>query len=50
MINSRKWGGLRSVMGKAILMFSLGLVAQEFGQLSYAFYNDIYKTPGPIHR
>jgi hypothetical protein len=47
LIISKRWGGIRSVMGKAIIMFSLGLFAQEFGQLSYAFYNDIYKTPGP---
>ncbi len=47
LIISKKWGGIRSVMGRAIIMFSLGLFAQEFGQLSYAFYNDIYKTPGP---
>lgn len=34
---AHKWGGLKSVMGKAILMFSLGLFAQEFGQLAYAY-------------
>ena len=34
---SQNWGGFRSVMGKAILMFSLGLFAQEFGQLAYAY-------------
>lgn len=36
---SFKWGGLRSVMGKAILLFSLGLLAQEFGQLTYAYFS-----------
>lgn len=36
---SKKWGGLKSVMGKAIFMFSVGLLAQEFGQLAYS-YND----------
>lgn len=44
---AQKWGGLKSIMGKALIMFSLGLFAQEFGQLSYAWYNDIYKVPGP---
>jgi hypothetical protein len=34
---AQKWGGMRSVMGKAIIMFSLGLFAQEFGQLAYAY-------------
>lgn len=35
---SRKWGGLQSVMGKSILLFSVGLLFQEIGQLSYSFY------------
>lgn len=44
---AQKWGGLKSVMGRATMMFSLGLFAQEFGQLFYAWYNNIYKVPGP---
>lgn len=44
---SSKWGGLKSVMGRAIFVFSLGLFAQEFGQVSYALYYDLYKVPGP---
>lgn len=43
---SRKWGGTKSIVGKAIIIFSLGLFAQEFGQLSYALHNDILKEPG----
>jgi hypothetical protein len=35
---SRAWGGYKSLMGKAIIMFSLGLFAQEFGQCAYTFY------------
>ncbi len=38
LIISKKWGGIRSVMGRAILMFSLGLFAQEFGQMAYTYY------------
>jgi hypothetical protein len=34
---ANKWGGLKSIMGKAMLMFSLGLFAQVFGQLAYAY-------------
>lgn len=34
---SRSWGLVKSVMGRAIFMFSLGLFAQEFGQLAYAY-------------
>lgn len=41
-IISLKWGGLKSIMGKAILIFSLGLFAQEFGQIAYA-YLSFYK-------
>jgi hypothetical protein len=35
---ARKWGGFKSIMGKAIIMFSLGLASQEFGQLAYSYY------------
>lgn len=35
---SKKWGGFQSIMGKAMLMFSFGLFAQEFGQLVYFVY------------
>ncbi len=33
-----KWGGFRSVLGKALLFFSVGLLSQEFGQLAYSYY------------
>ncbi len=39
---ARKWGGLKSVLGKVISMFSFGLFAQFFGQAMYAYY--IYVT------
>lgn len=35
---STKWGGRKSIMGKVIISLSLGLLAQVFGQLSYALY------------
>lgn len=44
---SRKWGGLKSTLGKALLFFSLGLFAQEAGQLIYAYYVDIDKIQIP---
>lgn len=34
----RKWG-LNSIIGKVLLIFSLGLLAQEFGQLIYAYFS-----------
>lgn len=43
---SSKWGGLRSVMGKAIALFSLGLFFQEFGQIAYSYY--IYYLHEPV--
>ncbi|QQG40611.1 MAG: hypothetical protein HYV37_03515 [Candidatus Levyibacteriota bacterium] len=44
---SRKWGGHKSLMGKAILMFSLGLLAQVFGENAYAYYSFILKIAIP---
>jgi|SRR3989344_4478088 len=41
---AKKWGGAKSIIGMSILMFSLGLFAQEVGQLvyfSYIFYANI---------
>lgn len=46
---AQKWGGVKSVMGKAIFMFASGLFMQEFGQLAYAylsFYQNI-EVPYP---
>lgn len=38
---ARKWGGFKTVLGKALIFFSLGLLAQEAGQLIYAYYVDV---------
>lgn len=35
---SKNWGGTKSLMGRAILMFAIGLFLQEFGQLTYSYY------------
>lgn len=35
---SKSWGGWKSKIGRAIIMFSLGLLFQEFGQLAYSYY------------
>lgn len=35
---SRQWGGRKSVFGKALLLFSLGLLAQVFGQVIYSYF------------
>ncbi|MFH1565911.1 MAG: hypothetical protein ABIB98_01790 [bacterium] len=44
---SQKWGFAKSLVGKAILMFSLGLFAQVFGQLAYSFYAYYLHTEVP---
>jgi hypothetical protein len=36
---AKKWGWTKSVMGKAILALSLGLLLQEFGQIIFSYYN-----------
>lgn len=48
-IVSFKLGGLKSLMGRAILFFSIGLFLQEFGQLSYSIYYDFvtHEVPYP---
>ena len=33
------WGGFNSLVGKIVGFLSLGLLAQEFGQLSYSYYS-----------
>ncbi len=35
---AKKWGGHRTVLGKALMFFSLSLLAQEAGQLIYTYY------------
>jgi hypothetical protein len=37
-IAARKWGGFKTVLGKALTFFSLGLLAQEAGQIIYTYY------------
>jgi hypothetical protein len=38
---SRHWGGFRSKIGRAVTLISLGLLAQEVGQLTYSGYTYI---------
>ncbi len=44
---AHKWGGFKTVIGRAIFMFSFGLLAQEFGQLAYGYYNFFLEIPVP---
>lgn len=43
----QKWGGIKTVLGKALFFFSLGLLAQEAGQLISSYYTQIAKTDLP---
>lgn len=38
MATSRVWGGFRSLIGRALMMFGLGLFFQVFGQIAYSYY------------
>jgi len=35
---SKKWGGLKSLLGRAFFMFAFGLFSVTFGQISYTYY------------
>ncbi len=41
LVVSRKWGGAKSLIGRAVLFMALGLLAQEAGQLTYSAYTYI---------
>lgn len=40
---ANKWGLSKSIIGTGLLLFSIGLLFQELGQLSYAYYINILK-------
>jgi hypothetical protein len=37
-IAARKWGGFKTVLGRSLTFFAIGLLAQEAGQLIYQYY------------
>jgi hypothetical protein len=47
LLAARKWGGFKTVLGKAILFFSLSLFAQDAGQVIYAYYIVVAKIQIP---
>lgn len=44
---AKKWGGLKSVVGKALLAFSVGLTFNFLGQVCYAIYFYVYHVENP---
>lgn len=47
LVAANKWGGIKTVLGKSLTFFSLGLMAQEAGQLIYTYYVYGAKTDIP---
>src|ERR1035438_10224201 len=37
-VAARKWGGFKTILGKALMFFSIGLLAQAAGQLIGDYY------------
>ncbi len=46
---SHKWGGYKSIFGRAIMFFSLGLFLQCFGQTYSSYYVFHYNTESPSY-
>lgn len=47
LVKSRLWGGLRTVLGKAIFFFSLGLLLWGLGETVWSYYNFFENEPAP---
>src|SRR3989338_8568889 len=46
-INSNKWGGFKSSMGKSIFLLSAGLMTWGIGTLVFAYYNILLQVEIP---
>lgn len=46
-IGFKSWGGTKSVIGRAVLAFSIGLLLQSFGQTIFSFYNLVLEVDIP---
>ena len=46
-IEAKKWGLLRSAVGKALIFLSLGLLTWSFGEIIWSYYNLILKVEVP---
>ncbi|HEX7260154.1 MAG TPA: hypothetical protein VF272_04465 [Candidatus Saccharimonadia bacterium] len=44
LIVAHRWGGFKSLIGRALSAFALGLLAQEFGQLVYNYHIYVLDT------
>ena len=46
-VTARKWGGFKSTLGRALMFFSIGLLAQGVGELIYTYYINAAKIQIP---
>src|SRR5437867_1035083 len=46
-LKSGIWGGFKSVIGKAIFFFALGLLCWGFGETIWSYYNFFKHQPAP---
>ncbi|MEK6883904.1 MAG: hypothetical protein AABY22_30015 [Nanoarchaeota archaeon] len=46
-IISKSWGGFKSIVGRTIAFFSIGLFLQVFGQSVFSFYNLVLEVEIP---
>lgn len=46
-IISKKWGGFKSLIGRGIIFFALGLFGLWFGQTAWSYYNLVARIPVP---
>ncbi len=47
LVSSRSWGGWKSVMGRGIIFFGLGLLLQGFGQTTFSIYTTLLNVEIP---
>ena len=47
LVASKRWGGGQTVLGRAVLAFSVGLFLQSFGQLCYNYFTLAYHIQAP---
>jgi hypothetical protein len=47
LVISRRWGGLKSLVGRSVVFMSLGLLAQVAGQVTYSLYTYLFHEEIP---
>lgn len=44
---AKQWGGVKSIFGRSLTFFTLGLAAQTFGQLTYSYFAIVQGVEAP---